>query len=122
MLESEPLGFDRIFYLFVGGFALAKGIGDEGLTVEVMGGIERIVRRGFLRGEGRVDLTGSDLFGSGLSEAQLTGRQVDLAVVAGCAHGWPEGSAHDGAAFVEVAGSCCGVEDGAGLVVAKAIF
>ncbi len=90
--------------------------------MKVVGGIEGFVRGGFLGGEGWVDLAGGDLFGSGLSEAELAGGEVDFSLVAGCAHGWAEGSADDGPGFVEVAGSGGGVEDRAGFVVAETVF
>jgi hypothetical protein len=54
-----------------------------------------------------------------VDEAELTGGEVDLSMVAGGAHGWAEGAAEDRAMFVEVAGAVFEVEDGAGLVVGE---
>jgi hypothetical protein len=88
------------------------------LAVEVVGGVIGFVAGFFLRGEGGVEFAGGDLFGGGVGEAEFAGGEVVLFGT----HGWAEGSAEDGAGFVEVAGAGGGVEDGAGFVVAYAVF
>ncbi len=93
----------------------AEGVGDEGLAVEVVGGVEGFVAGFFLGGDGGVEFAGGDLFGGGVDEAELAGGEVALFG----AHGWAEGAAEDGAVLVEVAGAGGGVEDGAGLVVGE---
>ncbi len=93
----------------------AQGVGDEGLAVEIVGGVEGFVAGFFVGGDGGVELAGGDLFGGGVDEAELAGGEV---VLFG-AHGWAEGAAEDGAVFVEVAGAVVEVEDGAGLVVGE---
>ena len=98
---------------------MSEGVGDEGLAVEVVGGVEGLVAGFFLGGDGGVELAGGNLFGGGVGEAELAGGEIDFAVVAGGAHGWAEGAAEDGAGFVEVAGAVFEVEDGAGLVVGE---
>src|ERR1700761_2280900 len=85
--------------------AFAEGVGDEGLAVEMVGGVEGVVAGGFELGEGGVELGGFDLFGGGVDEAELAGGEVDFAVVAGGTHGRAEGAAEDGAVLVEVAGA-----------------
>ena len=100
-------------------FGRTEGVGDEGLAVEVVGGVEGRIAGFFLGGDGGVEFAGGDLFGGGVDVAELAGGEVDFAVVACRAHGWAEGAAEDGAVLVEVAGSVVGVEDGAGLVVGE---
>jgi hypothetical protein len=99
----------------LGGVWFVEGVGDEGLAVEVVGGIEGLVAGLFLGGDGWVEFAGGDLFGGGVDEAEFAGGEV---VLFG-AHGWAEGAAEDGAVFVEVAGAVFEVEDGAGLVVGE---
>src|SRR5690349_18774589 len=111
-----PEGLDKIFS------ELAEGVGDEGLAVEVVCAVEGVVGGGFLGGEGGVEFAGGDLFGGGVSEAELAGGEVSLSVVPGRVHGWAEGSAEDGACGVEVAGAGGGVEDGAGFCVSDAFL
>jgi hypothetical protein len=98
---------------------VAQGVGDEGLAVEIVGGVEGFVAGFFLRGDGGIELAGGDLFGGGVDEAEFAGGQVDFAVVAFAAHGRAKGAAEDGAMLVEVAGAVVGVEDGAGFVVGE---
>jgi len=108
----------RIFKYW-GGVRFAEGVGDEGLAVEVMGGVEGFVAGFFLVGDGGVQFAGGDLFGGGVDEAEFAGCEVDLSLIAGGAHGWAEGAAEDGAMFVEVAGAVIEVEGGAGLVIGE---
>ncbi len=86
--------------------------------MEVVGCVVNVVRGGFLGWDGGVELGGGDLFCGGLGEAELAGGEI----VFGGAHGWAEGSAEDGASFVEVTGAGGGIEDGAGFVVAEGVF
>ena len=55
------------------GLLLSQGIGDESLTVEVVGGVEGFVAGFFLRGDGGVEFIGSDLFCGGVDETELAG-------------------------------------------------
>jgi hypothetical protein len=94
---------------------VAEGVGDEGLAVEIVGGIEGFVRGFFLSRDGGGEFAGGDLFSGGVDEAELAGGEI----VFGGAHGWAEGAAEDGAVLVEVAGAVVQVKDGAGLVVGE---
>jgi hypothetical protein len=98
---------------------LAEGVGDEGLAVKAVGGVEDFVAGFFLVGDGGIEFAGGDLFGGGVDEAELAGGEVNLSIVAGGAHGWAKGAAEDGAVFIEIAGAVVEVEDGAGLVVGE---
>ena len=51
----------------------AKGVGDEGLAVEVVGGVEGFVAGFFLSRDGGVEFAGGDLFGGGVDESELAG-------------------------------------------------
>lgn len=81
-----------------------------------MGGVPGFVAGGFLRGNGGVEFAGGDLFGGGVDIAELAGGEISVCGT----HGWPEGSADDGASGVEITGARGGVEDGAGFCVAEA--
>jgi hypothetical protein len=96
-----------------------QSVGDQGLTVEAVNCVEGFVAGLLLGGDGGIELTDGDLFGGGVDEAELAGREVDLAIVAGSAHGRAEGAAEDGPMFVEVAGAGGEVEDGTRLVVGE---
>ena len=72
---------------------LSEGVGDEGLAVEVVGGVEGFVAGFLLCGDGGVEFAGGDLIGGGVDEAEFAGGEVDFAVVAFAAHGWAEGAA-----------------------------
>jgi hypothetical protein len=115
MLGTVLQGLDKNFSGSWGGSWFAEGVGDEGLAVEVVRGVEGFVADFFLVGDGGVEFAGGDLFGRGVDEAELAGGEV---VFSG-AHGWAEGAAEDGTVFVEVAGALFEVEDGAGLVVGE---
>src|SRR6266403_1045346 len=78
---------------------LAEGVGDEGLAMQVVGGVEGVVAGFFLGGEGGIQLASCDLFGGGVDEAELAGGEVVL----GGARGWDEGAAEGGAVLVGVA-------------------
>jgi len=93
----------------------AEGVGDEGLAVEVVGGVEGFVAGFFLSGDGGVEFAGGDLFGACVDEAEFARGEIALFG----SHGWAEGAAEDGAVLVEVAGAGGGVEDGAGFVVGE---
>ena len=93
----------------------AEGVGDEGLAVEVVGGVEGFFAGFFLSGDGGVEFAGGDLFGACVDEAEFTRGKVALFG----SHGWAEGAAEDGAVLVEVASAVLRIEDGAGLVVGK---
>ena len=71
---------------------LAEGVGDEGLAVEVVGGVIGFVAGCFLGGDGGVELAGGDLFGGGVDEAELAGGEVVLLRCAWvgrrCGRGW----------------------------------
>src|SRR5271168_2582388 len=92
-----------------------EGIGDEGLAVEAVGGVEGFIAGFFLCRDCGIEFAGGDLFGGGVDEAELAGGEV---VFFG-PHGWAEGAAEDGAVFVEVAGAVVEVENRAGLVVGE---
>jgi len=96
----------------------AEGVGDDGLAVGVMYGVEGFVAGCFLRGDGGVELAGGDLFSGGGDVTEFAGGEVAF----GGAHGRTEGAADDGARSVKVAGAGDGVEDGAGLVFSDGVF
>ena len=48
------------------GLSTAEGVSDEGLAVEVVGGVERFVAGGFERGDLGVEFAGGNLFGGGV--------------------------------------------------------
>ena len=77
--------------------------------------VEGFVAGFFLRGNGRVELAGGDLFGGGVDEAEFAGGEVVLFGT----HGWAEGAAEDGPMLVEVAGAVFEIEDRTGLVVGE---
>ncbi len=60
------------------GLSLSQGIGDEGLTVEVVGGVEGFVAGFFPGGDGGIEFAGGNLFGGGVDEAELAGGEVGL--------------------------------------------
>ena len=93
----------------------AKGVGDDGFALEVVGGVEGFVAGGFARGDAGVKLAGGDLFGRGMDVAELAGGQVAFFG----AHGRAKGAAEDGARFVQIAGAVIRIEDGAGFVIRK---
>jgi hypothetical protein len=98
-----------------GSCGLAEGVGDEGLAVEVVLGVEGFIAGFFLGWDGGVEFAGCDLLGGGMDEAELAGGEIVL----GGAHGWAEGAAEDGAVFVEVAGAVFEVENRAWFVVGE---
>ena len=83
--------------------------------MEVVGGVERVVACGFKRGEGGVEFAGGNFGGGGVDVAEFAGGEITFFG----AHGWAEGSAEDGAMFVQVAGAVIGIENGAGFVVGE---
>jgi hypothetical protein len=97
---------------------VAKCVGDDGLAVEIVRCIKGFVARGVLCGDGGVELAGGDLFSRSMDIAELACGEV----APGSAHRWAEGSADDGARFVEIAGSGRRIEDWAGFGVANGVF
>ena len=71
--EAWCYGVDTIAGCCFLGEGLAQGVGDEGLAVEVMGGVECFVAGVFLRGDGGVQFAGGDLVGGGVDETEFAG-------------------------------------------------
>ena len=85
------------------------------MAMEILCPIEGFIA-GFLQcGDGGVNFRGGDLFGRSVDETELAGGEIVLFR----AHGWAEGTAEDGAVFIEVAGAVVGVENWARFVVSE---
>ena len=85
------------------------------MAVESVRSVEGVIAGLFLRGNGRVEFAGGDLFRAGVDEAELAGSQIVL----GGAHGWSKRPAENRAILIEIAGAVFKVENGAGFVVGE---